>query len=152
MNIPKDIKFELEWSYTIPENIKNLFAEQKDWNQTLITKINEVSAMIVRNTDSREFVVESSPEILNIIETLEYYNPESKKIGNRYDVVTNNYMPINEIYVFSKDLNDLKEVQCIAPGGLEYQKKPIDSCSEEEVDKYKSKLIFKIKILNYTTI
>jgi hypothetical protein len=72
----------------------------RDWNQTLITKLNQISAQIHKSTNrggANTIVI--APENLPLIESLEYYNIETKKIGNRYDVIINNWMPRHEVLI-----------------------------------------------------
>lgn len=73
---------------------------QTDWNQTLITKINQISAQIhmesFRGGADTIFV---NNKINRFIETLEVYNVESKVINNRYKVEVDDRVPENIIIV-----------------------------------------------------
>lgn len=62
---------------------------QQDWNQTLITKINQISAMIhaskYPNEEQIQCCVLVSTKAMDIISTLEYYKPDKKTLS-KYNV------------------------------------------------------------------
>ena len=73
---------------------------QKEWNQTLITKVNQVSAQIHKSTlrGGADTIV-IAPEILPIFNDLECYDDIRKVLGNRYEIIVNKYMPTHKILV-----------------------------------------------------
>lgn len=154
--LPTNVSLNLTWDYKTPSNLKAFFVEPKDWNQTLITKINELSTAIMQRSYSNDgFEVVVSPEALEILKTFEYYDDENKTIGVRYKISVDSYIPPSIIYVYSNSFKNLKEIKyTVQPEGsnelLELRTKSINECSEEEVQEYKSKLIGKIEILNFT--
>jgi len=102
--------FRARWDYKGLANNANFFGTQKDWNQTLITRINELSAQIHKATlrGGANWVV-CSAEAGAIFDDLEYFHvdgsaqPESEKynlgvekignLGSRYVVYKDPYLP-----------------------------------------------------------
>jgi hypothetical protein len=104
---------------------------QKEWNQTLITKVNQVSAQIHKATlrGGANFVVVSS-EISAIFDDLEYFhvsnaNPEQDQynmgiekigsLGGRYTVYRDPYAPANSIIIGHKGKSLLDTGYIYAP-------------------------------------
>jgi len=104
---------------------------QKDWNQTLITKINQISAQIHKSTlrGGANFIVVSS-EISAIFDDLEYfhvsdaspeqdqYNMGIEKIGTlsgRYQVYRDPYAPSNSMIIGHKGKSLLDTGYIYAP-------------------------------------
>ncbi len=119
-----------EWRYG---NNGSAFAgyTQKDWNQTLVTKINQVSAQIHKTTlrGGANWIVVSS-EVSAVFDDLEYYhvsnaNPEQdqynmgiEKIGTltgRYQVYRDPYFPPNKILIGHKGKSLLDAGYIYAP-------------------------------------
>jgi len=104
---------------------------QKEWNQTLITKINQLSAQIHKATlkGGANFIVVSS-EVSAIFDDLEYFhvsnaNPEEDQynmgiekigsLGGRYTVYRDPYAPANSILVGHKGKSLLDTGYIYAP-------------------------------------
>ena len=104
---------------------------QKEWNQTLITKINQLSAQIHKSTlrGGANFVVVSS-EVSAIFDDLEYFHvsnaaPEQDQynmgiekvgsLGGRYTVYRDPYAPANSIIVGHKGKSLLDTGYIYAP-------------------------------------
>jgi hypothetical protein len=104
---------------------------QKEWNQTLITKVNQISAQIHKSTlrGGANFIVVSS-EISAIFDDLEYFhvsnaNPEQDQynmgiekvgsLGGRYTVYRDPYAPANSIIVGHKGKSLLDTGYIYAP-------------------------------------
>ncbi len=104
---------------------------QKEWNQTLITKINQLSAQIHKATlkGGANFVVVSS-EVSAIFDDLEYFhvsnaNPEEDSynmgiekvgsLGGRYTVYRDPYAPANSVLVGHKGKSLLDTGYIYAP-------------------------------------
>ena len=119
-----------EWRYG---NGGNAFLgyTQKDWNQTLITKINQLSAQIHKTTlrGGANWIVVSS-EVSAVFDDLEYFhvsnaNPEQdqynmgiEKIGTlagRYQVYRDPYFPPNKILIGHKGKSLLDAGYIYAP-------------------------------------
>lgn len=102
--------FRARWDYKGLANNANFFGTQKDWNQTLITRVNELSAQIHKATlrGGANWIV-CSAEAGAIFDDLEYFHvdgsaqPESEKynlgvekignLGSRYIVYKDPYLP-----------------------------------------------------------
>lgn len=95
--------FKTEWDYLGHEDIpwpNELGDLQKDWNMTLLTKINQCTANVFKSSHrSGADTIMIHPSLLPIIESIEYYEPESKKIAGRYRVVTINDLGEDDIIV-----------------------------------------------------
>lgn len=110
---------------------KNFLGTQKDYNQTLITKINQIAAQIQKATlrSGTSWMV-VSPEVSAVLDDLEYfhvsnaspeenkYNAGIEKIGSlsgRYTVYKDNYAPHNVILVGIKGNSILETGYIYAP-------------------------------------
>lgn len=122
----------LRWDYNgLRKQSTTYHGVQKDWNQTLITKINQISAQIhkaVLRGGASWIVV--SPEISAIFDDLEYfhvsnadpeqdkYNMGIEKIGalqGRYQVFRDPYAPANTILIGHKGTSILEAGYIYAP-------------------------------------
>jgi len=124
--------FEARWDYQGLRDNVNFFGTQKDWNQTLITRINEISAQIHKATlrGGANWVI-CSAEAGAIFDDLEYFHvdssatPETEKynlgmekignLGNRYVVYKDPYMPANLVLVGHKGNTFLEAGYVYAP-------------------------------------
>ena len=119
-----------EWKYG---NNGSSFAgyTQKDWNQTLITKINQISAQIHKTTlrGGANWIIVSS-EVSAVFDDLEYfhvsnahpeqdqYNMGIEKVGTlagRYQVYRDPYFPANKILIGHKGKSLLDAGYVYAP-------------------------------------
>lgn len=104
---------------------------QKDWNQTLMTKINQVSAQIHKTTlrGGANWIVVSS-EVSAVLDDLEYFHvsnaaPEEDQynmgiekigsLGNRYTVYRDPYFPAGKILIGHKGKSLLDAGYIYAP-------------------------------------
>ncbi len=104
---------------------------QKDWNQTLITKVNQISAQIHKSTlrGGANFIVVSS-EISAVFDDLEYFhvsdaNPEQDQynmgierigtLGGRYQVYRDPYSPAYSVIIGHKGKSLLDTGYIYAP-------------------------------------
>jgi hypothetical protein len=87
------------WDYKLPDSYSISGIDfQKDWNQTLIVKINEIALKIKADYPKRLVV---ASQLKPLIESLMYY--EDEKIGTNYRVIfTENEM--NTILVEGEQL------------------------------------------------
>ncbi|GIV43999.1 MAG: hypothetical protein KatS3mg035_1122 [Bacteroidia bacterium] len=110
IDLINEAPFRARWDYKGLSNNANFFGTQKDWNQTLITRINELSAQIHKSTlrGGANWIV-CSAEAGAIFDDLEYFHvdgsaqPESEKynlgvekignLGSRYVVYKDPYLP-----------------------------------------------------------
>ena len=120
------------WDYNGLRRQTNTYhGVQKDWNQTLITKINQISAQIHKSTlrGGASWVV-VSPEVSAVFDDLEYfhvsnaapeqdkYNMGIEKIGTlsgRYQVYRDPYAPANTILIGHKGTSILETGYIYAP-------------------------------------
>jgi len=120
-----------EWKYGATGNTPYVGYTQKDWNQTLITKINQVSAQIHKSTlrGGANWIVVSS-EVSAVFDDLEYfhvsnahpeqdqYNMGIEKIGTlagRYQVFRDPYLPAGKILIGHKGKSLLDAGYIYAP-------------------------------------
>lgn len=124
--------FRARWDYNGLASNANFFGTQKDWNQTLITRINELSAQIHKATlrGGANWIV-CSAEAGAIFDDLEYFHvdgsasPESEKynlgvekignLGSRYVVYKDPYLPANIVLLGHKGSTFLEAGYIYAP-------------------------------------
>ena len=132
IDIANGAPFRARWDYQGLANNANFFGTQKDWNQTLITRINELSAQIHKATlrGGANWVV-CSAEAGAIFDDLEYFHvdtsasPESEKynlgvekignLGSRYVVYKDPYLPASLIILGHKGNTFLEAGYIYAP-------------------------------------
>jgi hypothetical protein len=120
-----------EWKYGATGGTPFMGYTQKDWNQTLVTKINQISAQIHKTTlrGGANWVVVSS-EVSAVFDDLEYfhvsnagpeqdqYNMGIEKIGSlagRYQVFRDPYLPAGKIIIGHKGKSLLDAGYIYAP-------------------------------------
>jgi len=124
--------FRARWDYNGLANNANFFGTQKDWNQTLITRINELSAQIHKATlrGGASWVV-CSAEAGAIFDDLDYFHvdgsaaPEQEKynlgvekigqLGSRYSVFKDPYLPAEIVLIGHKGNTFLEAGYIYAP-------------------------------------
>jgi hypothetical protein len=123
-----------EWDYQGHKELNETTSySQGDWNQTLLTKINNVGALIYQSLSMGiPNTLKLHPSLMSLIETLEYYNKDDNKVGGRFNILLNNEVEPNIIYVYRSD-----------------EVKVIENCSEEEVSDYIKSTQGYVKVLNY---
>jgi len=120
-----------EWKYGGTGGATLQGYTQKDWNQTLVTKINQISAQIHKTTlrGGANWVVVSS-EVSAVFDDLEYFHvsnaqPEQDQynmgiekigtLGGRYQVFRDPYFPANKILIGHKGKSLLDAGYIYAP-------------------------------------
>jgi hypothetical protein len=124
--------FRAHWDYNGLANNANFFGTQKDWNQTLITRINELSAQIHKATlrGGASWVV-CSAEAGAIFDDLDYFHvngsaaPEQEKynlgvekigeLANRYTIYKDPYLPASIVLIGHKGNTFLEAGYIYAP-------------------------------------
>lgn len=124
--------FKARWDYEGLANNANFFGTQKDWNQTLITRVNELSAQIHKATlrGGANWIV-CSAEAGAIFDDLEYFHvdgsasPEAEKynlgvekignLANRYVVYKDPYLPAQIVLLGHKGNTFLEAGYIYAP-------------------------------------
>jgi len=81
---------------------------QKDWTQTLITKINELSAQIHMSTcttgGGTADTIMMNEHCFKLVKEFEYFDSGEMKLGKRFDVIVNNIIGENAVFVFIKNI------------------------------------------------
>ena len=122
----------VRWDYNgLRKQSNAYYGTQKDWNQTLITRINQISAQIHKSTlrGGASWVV-VSPEVSAVFNDLEYfhvsnaapeqdkYNMGIEKMGTlqgRYQVYRDPYAPANTVLIGHKGTSILETGYIYAP-------------------------------------
>jgi len=122
----------VRWDYNgLRKQSNSYYGTQKDWNQTLITRINQISAQIHKSTlrGGASWIV-VSPEVSAVFNDLEYfhvsnaspeqdkYNMGIEKMGTlqgRYQVYRDPYSPANTVLVGHKGTSILETGYIYAP-------------------------------------
>lgn len=131
-DLRKGAAWTARWDYNgLRKGTSTYYGVQKDWNQTLVTKINQISAQIHKSTlrGGASFIV-VSPEISAVFDDLEYfhvsnaspeqdkYNMGIEKIGvlsGRYIVYRDPYAPANTLLIGHKGNSILETGYIYAP-------------------------------------
>lgn len=132
-DLRKAAAWQLRWDYNGWRKASSAASPytQKDWNQTLITKVNQISAQIHKSTlrGGANFIVVSS-EISAVMDDLEYfhvsdaspeqdqYNMGIERIGSlsgRYQVYRDPYAPANSMIIGHKGKSLLDTGYIYAP-------------------------------------
>ena len=132
-DLRKGAAWDLRWDYNGWKRFQSGQAPytQKDWNQTLITAINQISAQIHKSTlrGGANWIVVSS-EVSAIFDDLEYfhvsnaapdqdqYNMGIEKVGTlsgRYTIYRDPYFPANQILIGHKGTSLLDTGYVYAP-------------------------------------
>lgn len=83
------------------------FYSQADWNSTLVTKVNIISSMIHRESHrSGADTIEVSPKMMSIIGSMIMFNANDYTLGGKYNVIVDESIEENTIYVYSKSQLD----------------------------------------------
>jgi len=94
----------LEWDYKVPSDFAHFLSEdtkQENWNQTLLTKLNQAGANIhQKNMRCGANKVRCGKEIFSIIQSFEYFDKSTMSLGTRYDIIIDNNIPKDEIVVY----------------------------------------------------
>ncbi len=131
-DLRKGAAWNLRWDYNGWRRVANTTSyTQKDWNQTLITAINQLSAQIHKSTlrGGANWIVVSS-EVSAIFDDLEYfhvsnaspeqdqYNMGIERVGTlagRYQVYRDPYFPSNQVLIGHKGTSLLDTGYIYAP-------------------------------------
>jgi hypothetical protein len=136
---------------------------QQDWNQTLLTKINFLSAKIQNSSRiCSADTIEINPTLLPIFDSLVYFDI-TNSVLTRYKVIASSDIENNVIYVYNKKwIDDLRVVFLETKkttestiGEITAYKIPeaivAGQITEHQVDEYKKSLGGYITISNYFT-
>lgn len=88
----------IEWNYPM---LKTGYLTQKDWNQTLLTKINQSSAIIIKgNLKSGANRIRCGKKAFQVIADFEFFKSDAMLLGSKYEVIIDNNIPEDEIIVY----------------------------------------------------
>lgn len=142
------------WDYT---NSNETILSRRDWNKTLLTKINYVSKLIhVMSIRGGADTIYIHPDIEELFYH-DWYDMNLKTLISRYQVELDDSMSRNVIKLENKKvLGNLVAIPRLQEEGhpdgdplfQTINMVGINQCSQEEIDKYKSGLGGYIEILN----
>jgi len=151
----KDCNFGLEWDYKGMLSTPYPNGKQSDWNQILMTIVNQVSVNINKlSFRGGATHIEINSKLLPLLKTMEYYNDDEKMLSS-YHVVINEKTEKDTIIMYNKSL--LENIDAIPiVNGNEGENgmitftfyKPSD-CSKEDVITYMRNLCGYIDIKNF---
>ena len=107
----EDCAFNLTWDYRGLNPNNSMFYTQNDWNQTLITKINQVSAQIHQSTmvGSANKII-SHPLNRHIFTSMEFYHEDNSTLSGRFLVVFDEECEMDTIYVYNDKIENPRHV------------------------------------------
>ena len=128
---------------------------QSDWMNTLMTKINQVSAQIHMSTmRGAADTILVHPKSAKFITNQEYYQTDKRLLNGRYKVIQTRKIGVDEVFIGREESFNLKYVSDRIYNTDEYQVVPLRDKykTDEEVEEYKSTLMGCVKILNCETV
>jgi len=136
-----DVKWTTDWNYKVVESYLN---EQNDWNQTLITKINQISAQIFKTTLSGSAnCIALCSKLKPLIETLLFY--KDGYLAEKYKVIIDDSLDSDTILVYKDNPKNDKYFKIIDGNIHELPR----SNDEEEYQEYLKKHYGRVIIQNY---
>ena len=151
MNI-SDCKHTTSWDYLGWQNMTDIGDIQPDWNQTLVTAINRISAQIHRSSFRRS----ADTVIMNpkLIEFFSSYFRDGNTLSNRYRIEFNESMDLDIIFVCNRTDNTTPQmvIKSVPVEGGQIPEIMVlheRQCTPEEVLEYKKGLCGYITIQNY---
>jgi len=159
-------KHETEWNYLGWKELEGSQRNfQKDWNQTILTKINMMSAYIFRESmRGGANAIRGNSKMLSLIQTLEYYDPKKNMLGYKYNLEIDDLISEDILYVYR---DSIKKRDILIPL-IKFQEEEISidildnnqfeelgevyfkvSQNDEKIIEFKKSLVSKINILNY---
>jgi len=121
--IEKVISYNITWSHTIPQESE--YETQEDWNQTILTRINQISAQMSKDTqvNGATTVVCSSDTFYNILKDLMFFYKDEEQFGdyqkmglinNRFTTYLHKDCPDDKVYVLKTNGEPLGGVVTIS--------------------------------------
>lgn len=113
----------------------NFHYTQREWNQTLITKVNEIVSDINKNKEfSGELTIITSTEAISIFNDLEYYDTNSNTLGKN-KVILNQSLPSDCILICDSNINiPLDNNRLFGVIKIDGYKQYSDSINEYEIE------------------
>lgn len=154
----EDCKWNFEWDYKKyleykKEGIYPESALQEDWNNTLVTKINQCSATIFKaSMAGGATTIAIHSNLIPIFESLEYYDITNKTLGGRYIVEIDDNLEPNVIYAY-RNWPSIRVLGGLDENGFASTIDiPISECTAEELKENAYNTSGYIEILNYEKI
>lgn len=126
---------------------------QEDWNQTLMTLINQESSKIHKTTFRYGAdTILINPNLYPLFKTLSYYNDETKMLMD-YSIIISESIGLNIIQLTSKKAIINLYISFVVTINSEITQlkfKPIYDCTAKEIGDYYTALSSKIKVDNYS--
>lgn len=159
MKVNRDTEW--DWSGWRDYSSKNNPYTQKDWNQTLVTRFNMISSIIFSESlMGGANRIRVNDNILDIIESLEFYDSDKKMLGEKFKVIVDNLILDDIIYVYSDKIEGepkiypdfetshtyINEIGDTEREVLNLKIKPLNKTN---IIEFRKKLIGTVKILNY---
>ena len=145
--------WKLTWDYNYPNGL-----HQNDWNQTLQTKLNQISAQIHKAcmySGANQINIHSN--LVRLLETLEFCkNTDDGMFIGKYKVIVDDNTPTDIMYVYLSNLT-IEPIE-----GFEDNTNIWISTESPKLEEYKQKtwlnihtitpdrIVGEVKILNYT--
>lgn len=161
-------KIKLKWDYEGWRKLgHNTPFTQRDWNQTLVTRINQCSAHIHKaSLRGGADTIRMNSNMFEIIESLEYYNHNGDKKLSKYNVIIDDLIYDDVVYVYNSMIVEDKTYRLVpqikekahTPKATLFSNGTIETelgevsfkiGTPKEVKEHKKELIAKIKIENY---
>lgn len=142
-----------EWDYNKGKQLVEIDAcSQNDWNQTLMTSINFIANYIHKSSRRNgPNTIKLHPSLLPLIKTLRFYNEEDNLLGGRYNVVTDNEIELDIIYVYHTEevlaIPIITEATDSDWGMIEF--KFLNDCTQEQIDDYIKSTQGYVQIINH---
>jgi len=148
----KNVAWQLRWDYKAWEKVKPEGVEmyQHEWNQTILTNINRISAEMHKATlRGGVNIIKAHPFLEDFFRTIPYY--DGITIGGRYEVIFDDSIKVDEIFMMNKEWNNVLFVpeKLVDKDGNplnEVTLRHLSYFTDEEVSDYNKKLIGRIKI------
>ncbi len=138
LNITPKYQFSWDSQYwrKYPTDLQNAYTA-KDWNQTLVTMLNQAAATIGKSSlRGGANAISIHWKLLPLIAGLEYFNQVEMTIAGRYHVMINDKIPEDKIYVYRN--NYPLDVVDNFPEDFEGIKTLVISSESPELGKYQA--------------
>lgn len=96
----------LDWDYEGYKKTSNPNGEQGDWNHTILSAIHQAGREIFENTlFSYANEIRLHSKFSTLLETIYYFDKEKKELGSRYNVVFDDSLDNNQLFVYANEKN-----------------------------------------------
>jgi hypothetical protein len=144
-------KWSVDWDYSGWLALENAaYTSQDDWNITIITRINQISANIYKASfrGGANTIRANESVVSKLIKTHTFYKTDGDLLAGRYQIEIDNSIDNSIIYVY-RDLVGTENILIPIITNSELRLEHIEKISAESVMDYRQSLIGVINILNY---